>query len=386
MSNFPTPNETPPTIQQIDATLRSVLDASHSLISVPSNAAALRNSFLQFYSHPTFQLILGLPVLLPPTAALPTNQLSAELKELKSTIQALSKTVASLQPNETGAQAPTPQIPSNTGQPRTQGQGHAKTPPPTNPPKATSTTSPTLILDLGDSSLTDKPADVLVSPFNEYLRQHGYQDISFSAAKWSNKGNLALTAHHTVTHSQLTAHISAIRPHFQAFLQQFGPKMAGHINIASARVNTKWSKILINSVPVMNYDERRPWTPEECHRTLTIHNPSYASLPITQLPSWVRNPTSYKPTDRSSLVVAFEDPDGTRRSSLLASKYLNIFGAKTKITCWKEVPRNQPNTPTPTAIPLPDTPTPSPSPSTPASTSSTRVTRARTRRRVPPKQ
>ncbi|KAH9174379.1 hypothetical protein EDB89DRAFT_1952586 [Lactarius sanguifluus] len=73
-----------------------------------------------------------------------------------------------------------------------------------------------------------------------------------------------------------------------------------------------------------------------CHEALTADNPTYAALRITQRPSWVRNPTSYSDNAVSSLVVAFEDPDGTVARSLLAGKVLFIFGSCATLRKWKQ--------------------------------------------------
>ena len=107
MSKIPMPKEIPPTPQQVDRILQSVVVHAQQLIADdPRHFANLRASFLAFYTHPTFQLILGIPSQVLPTPPPPTNQLKSELSDLKSTIQALSKTVADLQPKVTQAQAP----------------------------------------------------------------------------------------------------------------------------------------------------------------------------------------------------------------------------------------------------------------------------------------
>ena len=74
------------------------------------------------------------------------------------------------------------------------------------------------------------------------------------------------------------------------------------------------------------------------------------SLPITppQKPSWVCPPSTYKASDRSSLVFAFEDPDGSTHKLLLASKQLFILGTRAKVSHWKESLCPPPTTPTPT--------------------------------------
>ena len=108
MSNIPTPKNLP-TTQQIDAVLGSVISGSQTLLSMNmKHYVDLRASFLKFYSHPTFQLLLGLPPQNTPTAPPVDNQLNAELKELKSTIAALLVTVASLKPKAKEMKASTP--------------------------------------------------------------------------------------------------------------------------------------------------------------------------------------------------------------------------------------------------------------------------------------
>jgi hypothetical protein len=109
-------------------------------------------------------------------------------------------------------------------------------------------------------------------------------------------------------------------------------------NIVQTQANVKWSKILINSVLVGKRLDCGPWTPEECHRALIAHNPSYAALKVTQKPSWVCPPHTLKENTCSSLVVAFKDPDGSVRCSLLSSKQLYLLGARAKVACWKEQP------------------------------------------------
>jgi len=54
-----------------------------------------------------------------------------------------------------------------------------------------------------------------------------------------------------------------------------------------------------------------------------------------QKPSWVRPPPSYK-AGSSSLVFAFEDPDGSRLKSLLTARYLYAFGTRSTVKKWKQ--------------------------------------------------
>jgi len=70
-----------------------------------------------------------------------------------------------------------------------------------------------------------------------------------------------------------------------------------------------------------------PYTPERCHTALLSENPIYASLKVTQKPSWVREPSQLKPNSSSSLAFFFGDPDGAKAKALLAARQLPLFGA-----------------------------------------------------------
>src|SRR5260221_14567332 len=126
MSNIPTPKETPPTPQQVDQVLQSAIMATQSIISAdPKHFANLRASFLAFYTHPTFQLILGIPSQVPANSPPPNNHLQAELHTIKNFISALTKSVGDLQPKFKEAKA-SPSHPSPpAGNPNAQGKGHS---------------------------------------------------------------------------------------------------------------------------------------------------------------------------------------------------------------------------------------------------------------------
>ena len=79
---------------------------------------------------------------------------------------------------------------------------------------------------------------------------------------------------------------------------------------------------VINSVPTGASKDRGPFNPDECHTAPVAMNPSYASLMVSQKPSWVRPPLSYTSGSVSSLVVAFEDRNGSKLRAPLAEYYL----------------------------------------------------------------
>ena len=328
MSNIPTPQKFPPTTAQVDATLGSVLSATQSLLNADSNHyAALRASFIKFYSHPTFQLVLGVPHQAPSNIAPspPDKQLTAELAEIKSTISALSKAVTSLQPKAKGAQAPSTQPPPPKGNPSAQGKGPSHVNPPTFASTAASKARPSLVMELGAIPPDKQNVQDITGYVNGKLSNSGLVNVQLSAARYTKQGNLVLTAHHATIQSQFQQAIPLIKILVKQFYSQANTPIPEDI---TARPNVKWSKILINSVPVGISDSRGPWTPNECNLALVAHNPFYASLTITQKPSWVRPPSTLKQGTLSSLVVAFEDPDGSARRTLLSSRQLFLLGTR----------------------------------------------------------
>jgi len=56
--------------------------------------------------------------------------------------------------------------------------------------------------------------------------------------------------------------------------------------------NVKWSKLLINGVLTSVSNDIPAHSSAECQHVLTLDNPSYGHLTITQLSSWVCSPPS----------------------------------------------------------------------------------------------
>ena len=150
MSNISMPKNLS-TTQQIDAVLGSIISGSQTLLSIDiKHYADLRASFLKFYSHPTFQLLLRLPPQSTPTIPPSDHQLSIELNDLKRTIAALSVTVASLKPKAKETKASPPSKPTTQlGTASAQGKGPTQSKPPMYTSKATSAARPSLMLKLG---------------------------------------------------------------------------------------------------------------------------------------------------------------------------------------------------------------------------------------------
>jgi hypothetical protein len=65
--------------------------------------------------------------------------------------------------------------------------------------KATAKYRPSLVLDLRVPNPKEQPTSELITYINNKLYIEGYQHVKLSAAKWTSKGNLMFTAHHTIT-------------------------------------------------------------------------------------------------------------------------------------------------------------------------------------------
>ena len=193
--------------------------------------------------------------------------------------------------------------------------------------------NPSLVVDLAHLGikLEDqvKP-EILCDAINKGLATISPPQVKLVATRWTAKGNLVITGNHTATpHSlQLAA------PHISTLLSK-AIKLPSDIPISQPRPNVKWSKILLNGVPTGAFKNHPPFSPDRLHQELAANNPSYASLTITQKPSWVQPPSSYLPGTVSSLSVAFEDPDGSKLKMLLVERYLYTFGNRATIMKWK---------------------------------------------------
>jgi len=234
---------------------------------------------MALYTHPTFQLILGIPSQVTANLANPSPQYHSELLEIKSSISALTKSVEDLQPKVKPAKAPTSQPPSLAGKPSAQGKGPNPLSNQTYASKAASKPRPSLVLDIGASNPDDQfITHSLSDSLNRHMLDMGRSEIKFSAIKYNKKGNLILTAHHTTTQAQLNSVADDISQYMTDLSNSTDTPIP---ELFHTRANVKWSKILINSVPVGITDSRGPFTFEECHRSLLAHNPSYASFTIT---------------------------------------------------------------------------------------------------------
>ncbi|KAH9011791.1 hypothetical protein EDB84DRAFT_1569516 [Lactarius hengduanensis] len=145
----------------------------------------------------------------------------------------------------------------------------------------------------------------VVSHLNAVLSSEGHL-ATLSAARWTAKNNLVVTAGPDTTVHHLTSASHLISECLATFLS------ADH-----------------SPLPVQTRDN-----------SLLADNPAYRGLRLTQPPSWVRAPASYTLGSVSSLVLTFEDPSGDSLHSLLAGRTLFAFGHSGELKRWKAKPRH----------------------------------------------
>ncbi|KAH8979920.1 hypothetical protein EDB86DRAFT_2835628 [Lactarius hatsudake] len=174
----------------------------------------------------------------------------------------------------------------------------------------------------------------LVTHLNAVLASEGHS-VTLSAARWTAKNNLMVTAGPDTTAHHLTAASHLISDCLATFLSADNSPLP-----VQARENCKWARLMINGIPTGASLTRGPYTPSELHAALLADNPTYRKLRLTQPPSWVRAPTSYRPGSISSIVVTFEDPSGDSLHALLAERTLFAFGHSGELKRWKAKPRN----------------------------------------------
>jgi len=158
-----------------------------------------------------------------------------------------------------------------------------------------------------------------------------HANVRVSAAKWTPKGNLVVFAGPGVSRDALFATSHLLTSAVSRALPE-DPAI-------SSRLNVKWGKVLINSVPT-GVSEGCPTahSPAACWQELISNNPSLRHLTVCQLPSWVRRPSLYQPGSQSSLVFSFEDLDGSLGPALIRARHVYAFGSQCRVSRWRYPP------------------------------------------------
>ncbi|KAH9162195.1 hypothetical protein EDB89DRAFT_1913383 [Lactarius sanguifluus] len=174
----------------------------------------------------------------------------------------------------------------------------------------------------------------IVGHLNTVLSSEGHQ-VTLSAARWTAKNNLVVTAGPDTTAHHLASSSHLISDCLATYLSADQSPLP-----VQARENCKWARLLINGIPTGVSLTRGPYTPSELTAALHADNPVCRGLRMTLPPSWVRAPSSYAPGSTSSIVLTFEDPSGDSLRSLMAERTLFAFGHSGELKRWKAKPRN----------------------------------------------
>ena len=228
-----------------------------------------------------------------------------------------------------------PAKPASQGAGKAKAQTSAKPPKPTLPPPR-----PSLVLSLIGHTLNTTLkmqagvlAPGLVGVCNDALASvPTFASVRVSACRWTPKGNLVVFTRPDTSRDQLSAASHLLTSAVATSLPDASARV-------SSRLNVRWGKVLINGVPtgVMD-DSPAAHSPSVCLQDLLENNPSLRPLKVTQLPSWVRALCLFQPGSSSSLVFAFEDPDGSIAPSLIAARHLFCFGAHVMVRRWRQPP------------------------------------------------
>ncbi|KAH8980256.1 hypothetical protein EDB86DRAFT_3137288 [Lactarius hatsudake] len=222
--------------------------------------------------------------------------------------------------------APEPPAPAPATTPVSKPRAKKPRAQPPTPAPATVSSGPPLAVRRGPQEL--------VTHLNAVLASEGHA-VTLSAARWTAKNNLVVTAGPDTTAHHLTAASHLISDSLATFLSADNSPLP-----VQTRENCKWARLMINGIPTGASLTRGPYTPSELHAALLADNPAYRKLRLTQPPSWVRAPTSYTPGSVSSVIMAFEDPSGDSLRSLMAKRTLFAFGHSGELKRWKAKPRN----------------------------------------------
>ena len=322
----------------LDFTLRYL----HALMGAQANPELVRPAAIglldRFLKDKLIMHLVPVANLATAPASGPSNEYSHLLGKITALETSITALVKASTPSKKADSTPLPQKPIQTAATPVQIKP-AGSAPPTYAKAASAPLHPSVVVSTVAFTWPDtgrpKVSDVC-KLLNERLAQFDHSQAHVSAARWTARRNLVLWGGPNNTLAHLSSALGFIS---KVLFESFSASaFSAPDSPPQIRPNVRWLKLLINRVPTGKSPDHEAYTPEECHRTLLAENPSYSSLSITQRPSWVRSPSSYKDGMVSSLSLSFEDPDGSRAQALISSKTLFIFGSVAVVKKWKQKP------------------------------------------------
>jgi hypothetical protein len=226
-----------------------------------------------------------------------------EINKIKSNLTALLKTVNSLHQKVSIPPKQAPHAPPKV-------KGTDKTSPPTYTHMASGrSTQASLMMNLkGLDFGVDcwPPPAYFADIFNDALKASPLHQVHVAATRWMAKGNLVITGRHLNTAQQLQDYTKILA---KALTEDQSIPDNAPLPHPLTRPNIKWSKVLINGIPTgVQVTQDQAYSPKECHKALVNENPAYATLLVTQKPSWVCPPHLYTDRDHGG----FLNPSGSQ--------------------------------------------------------------------------
>ncbi len=112
------------------------------------------------------------------------------------------------------------------------------------------------------------PQEIVTNLNAELIDAH--HPITLSAAWWTAKNNLVVTARPNTSVYQLMQNSHIISDTLSIFLSHDSSPLP-----VTTRENVKWSRLLINGIPTRVSSSRGPYSPSECQQALVADNPAF---------------------------------------------------------------------------------------------------------------
>ncbi|KAF8257482.1 hypothetical protein EI94DRAFT_1708967 [Lactarius quietus] len=318
----PKPPALPSNTQQVAEVLATVTKAIEDIVSsTPESKEPIQKLIVTFLANPTIAELHG-SAQTPAPSKSPLPSLLEDIKSIKSTLATLQKVI--LPSAKTGKPPPSKTTDNAPSAPITGAKG--KTHIPTFARAAASPPHPSIVVSLHNliwNKGRPSPAD-LCTRINGALKPQpsGNDQVHISTTRWTVRENVILTGGPNTS----AQHLQQAALTISQYLSDTYP------------LPPQVLPLLDQIIPIGVSTDCRARMPDECHAVLVLDNPSYASLNITQKPSWVCNPNSYPEGAVSSLVVVFEHPDSSLARDLLTKKVLYMFGHCATLRKWKQRP------------------------------------------------
>ena len=164
----------------------------------------------------------------------------------------------------------------------------------------------------------------LVTKINTSLHNSPkHSHVRVVGVKWTSSSNLVVCAQ-TLSPDTLVDALKAIQ----------GTLSTDRLIFDDIIPNVRWSHVTLSHVYTGKYSDSPHYDPNTLHEELVSNNPSYTCLTIRQPLTWVRNPSTFKDGQVSSISFAFEDPNGSIAQQLIGTSLTAFGNLRCTIKAW----------------------------------------------------